>query len=138
MSSSIVSAKQLLRYKINYNKEQLFTFLCCLKREKLWLPRELLEHIIMFLPHILDLMPLTLLINNPLLLNHPLEHLTNLVYPLVKQLQEDKHKDLALEQWDYKTNFESTEHIHKDGNKLEQNISWEQSFVYMLYMTVHH
>ena len=136
--SSPTTNKQLLNYKINYNKEQLFTFLCCLKKNKLWLPRELLEHIIMFLPHMLDLEHLTYLINNPLLFSSTLEHLTNYIYPYIKQLREDKHKNLALEHWEYKENFESTENIHKDGNKLEPTLTWEQSFVYMLYMTVHH
>ena len=130
--------KQLLNYKINYNKEQIITFLCCLKKNKVWLPREILEYIIMFLPHYLDLTPLTLLFNNPLLLNNSLENLSNEVYPLIKQLREDKHKYLALERWIYKTNFEATEEIHKDGNKIGDELSWEQSFVYMLYMTIHH
>ena len=136
---SSISNKQLLQYKINYNKEQIFTFLCCLKRAKLWLPIELIEHIIMFLSHILDLMPLTLLLNEPsLLMDNSLNNLTETVYPYVKQLIEDKHKHLALENWNYKTIFETTEELHKDNKKLAPSITWEQSFVYMLYMSIYH
>ena len=125
-----------LSYRINYNKEQIFTFLLCINRNNIILYTDLILYIIDFLDYKMDLKQLTININH-VMIDYDIEYIYNILWKDINKLRLDKHRDLSLSNWEYKDDFLLSEKYHTNDRAFDK-LDWEKNFMmYFLYCIFH-
>lgn len=134
--------------KINYNKDQIITFLLCLKHNEIYmpddsenklpyLPTELILYIIDFLDYKFDLTNLTFKLKNP-----PLEVSSTTLYnewwPDINKLINHPYMNDSMDDWEFRSTLESTNESHLDDNKTFVRMNWEHSFVTSIWFYIYH
>ena len=60
------------------------------------------------------------------------------LWPCLDRLRNDPNKNNLIESWKYKSELINAENNHANGDKAFKLVSWEQSFVLSLWLSMHH
>lgn len=128
--------------KINYNKDQIITFLLCMNHNENLnkLPPEIILYIISFLDSCMDLTNLTKSIERLGLEDNLTTKTINLnLWTDINKLRFDMHRDLSLENWKYKSEFISAENNNtSEDHKTFKKLNWQESFTLEIFYSIYH
>ncbi len=67
-----------------------------------------------------------------------IEILHSLLWSDLNSLRNDPNKDKLISEWNFKDDFINTENSHADGKQPFDKVTWEQSYVYLFFMSHYH
>lgn len=66
------------------------------------------------------------------------EFLHTKMWHYLNQLRNDPQRETLIEDWKYKSDFQSTEEYHQYEQKTCPQLKWEQSYTMFFYLCIYH